>query len=79
MIDLEVINELFDLVFDNVKSSDILKCLQYKYPIEYTTDLDTLSWLTAGNIEAGKYLWNTTISNSNPQLSMFKYKNNFWN
>lgn len=78
IIDIEPRDRLFSLMFDGVPEQAVRECLAYEYPREYRTDMDTLRWLTGGNIDAGIHLWRTTIVDHNPQLSQYQYDPEFW-
>lgn len=78
LIDLEPRDILFDLMFDGIDPIEIFKSMSFSYPKNYTTDINTLHWLTGGEPEIGVPLWNTTIVENNPQLSKYKYNSRFW-
>lgn len=78
IIDIEPRDRLFSLMFDGVPERAVRECLAYEYPREYQTDMDTLRWLTGGNIDVGIHLWQTTIVGSNPQLNRYQYDPEFW-
>ena len=63
---------------EGLASQELRECLAHEYPREYQTDMDTLRWLTGGNIDAGIHLWQTTIVDRNPQLSQYQYDAEFW-
>ena len=78
IIDLEPRDKLYSLMFDGLAEKDIRHCLAFQYPREYRTDIDTLRWLTGGKIDTGIQLWRTTIVDVNPQISDYKYDEEFW-
>lgn len=78
IIDLEPKGRLFDLMFRDVDPTSIYETFAYEYPMEYTTDQETLTWLTAGDLETGKKLWNTKVAECNPQIGAYKYDKEFW-
>ncbi len=78
IIDLEPKGHLFDLMFHDVEPNAIYETFSYVYPNQYETDIDTLVWLTAGDVEIGKKLWNAKITTNNPQIGAYKYNEAFW-
>ncbi|MBN3817070.1 aspartyl/asparaginyl beta-hydroxylase domain-containing protein [Paraburkholderia sp. Se-20369] len=78
IIDLEPRGRLFEAMFDDVSEPDMRKCLSYEYPRTYSTDSDTLQWLTAGQLDVGVQLWNTSIVSKNPQVGKYKHHSEFW-
>jgi hypothetical protein len=78
IIDMEPLGKLFKLMFDGIDLADLHDALGYEYPRQYVTDRKTLEWLTAGDLEAGRKLWNAEIVDRNPQVGRYVHERNFW-
>lgn len=78
IIDFEPQGRLFKAMFDEVREDDLRNCLSYEYPKAYSTDADTMQWLTAGQPDLGVKLWNASIVEKNPQVGRYKHNTEFW-
>jgi hypothetical protein len=79
IVDLEPRGDLYSLMFDGIDREEIDQTLSYQYPSTYTTDRETLEWLTAKQPDIGVALWNTVVVDKNPQVGRYKHAEDFWN
>jgi hypothetical protein len=76
--DFQPQGRLFDLMFRDSSKDEILTTMGYRYPRDYRTDAETMDWLTGGQPEIGKRLWNAHIVDTNPQVGGYSYPEQFW-
>lgn len=69
---------LFELMFKDCSKQDIVETMRYPYPSEYSTDSETLAWLSGGKPDLGRRMWNVTIKTSNPQVGAYIHPERFW-